>query len=246
MVPYRLLRHLDLGFQAISDTHAGVRTAASPTIGGHKAADRCWAPDACRTCGRQTSPTNCGHLCWCSRCRSCHFPGDHRLLCHVPDAWSPHAFVRYWGRALCAMRTARRDLTFTRYFSARFAINVGAQCRARRSAKCQPIRLGQFAVEHELLSPDEVDWILQLQRTTPPRRRRYFGEIAIELGLWHPRLLAPLLAAQAERTRGLVPHLVQAVALDKRALVEAERDFFGISAHRDCLESCPITSLLAH
>ena len=186
----------------------------------------------CRWCETPTESTEIKPLRWCRACRSTYMANPRRYLCHVPQGWSPHAFFRFWMRGIGAARHTSLDLAFTRYLCDRLGLDFKLALATVEMVEPTPIRFGELAMEHKLLSREEVNWILKIQRTTPPHQRPYFGEVAVRLGLWTEELLAPLLAAQAERTRGLVPTIARQLNIASSRILEAERSFFGVYPSR--------------
>ncbi len=182
----------------------------------------------CRWCETPTEPTESGPLRWCRACRSTYMGSPRHYCCHVPHTWSAHAFFRFWNRGVRAATDASVDLTFTRYFCDRLGLDFELALAMVEAVEPTPVRFGELAMEHKLLSREEVKWILDFQRTTPPNRRAYFGEIAVRLGLWTEELLAPLLLAQAERTRAVVPTIARRLDIASGRILEAERSFFGL------------------
>lgn len=108
-----------------------------------------------------------------------------------------------------------------------------------------PTPLGELAQEHGLLSQGEVLQILDAQRALPDSQRRLFGEMAVEFGFWTHDVIAPLLATQAERMRGVTERMCQVIGLSRQDMLEAERAFFGISLSRLTDDPWPIDPFMS-
>ena len=200
----------------------------------------------CRWCVKPTESTASTVLKWCEECRASYMMSTNRYFCHVPHEWSAQTFFEYWQRAIDASTTTARDQTFARYVCDRLGLDSEMAIASVAAIEPVPIQMGELALEHKLLSPDELRWILNFQRSMRPNRRALFGEIAIRLGIWTPELLPPLLAAQAERARGIVPAMARLLSIKPNCVLQVEQSFFGLYATRFG-ESAPwpVTELLA-
>lgn len=186
----------------------------------------------CRWCAKPAERTACPSLQWCRECRASYMMSARRYFCHVPHLWSPQPFFTFWQRAINTSATTSQDRAFTCYVCDRLGLDFELAMASVPAVTPAPIQLGELAVKHKLLAREERRWILNYQCSVAPHRRPLFGEIAILLGLWTEELLPALLAAQAERTRGIVPAIARQLNLRSQQLLDAERSFFGLYATR--------------
>ena len=200
----------------------------------------------CRWCAKPTESTASLALKWCEECRASYMMSANRYFCHVPYVWSAQRFFEYWQQAIDGCTTTSRDRTFAQYVCDRLGLDSEMAIASVAAIKPVPIQIGELALEHKLLSPHELRWILNFQLSMRPHRRALFGEIAIRLGIWTPSLLPPLLATQAERARGIVPAMARLLGIKPDRVLEVEQSFFGLYATRFG-ESAPwpVTELLA-
>jgi hypothetical protein len=182
---------------------------------------------ACR-CGSRLCSTCSDPVLWCAACRSAYFADTRHFLCEVPRRWQHDRYFAFWRRGLARRRALPADMLFTAFFTDRCRLDPDALTIARQTPQADDIRIGRLALEHRLMSRQEVAWILKYQRGMRAHKRRCFGDIAVGLGILHPGALARILAALAERRRGVVPMLVRLAGIDHARVLLAESAFFGL------------------
>lgn len=217
----RTLSRIDLAFAGRCATPAVPR--ATP-----EASDDA-APARCRQCLRLLTATPTRLLGWCETCRGAFLHETGQLFCRVPTHWRPMRFLRYWGEGVNGARDRWSARAFAEYAAQRINVPHPAAATILITPRPDITRIGRLAIEHGMLSRVDAAWILRFQRSTRAHRRRCFGEIAVSLGLWQPGQLARLLAAQAERRRGLAPAIMHAHGYARWELIEIESEFFGLT-----------------
>lgn len=233
-VSRRDLRRLDFAL--------GWTAAEAPRAG---ASDRS-QEHACPRCENLLDAEMTIHLHWCGECRGVFMHGPGPFLCHVPEHWLPRRLLRFWERGILGLRECASDHAFIQFFCRRIGIDPIEAIERIDAHQPDTVRIGRHALAHRLLSRAEVAWVLRFQRAARSHRRRCFGEIAVTLGFWEPEVVPRLLAAQAERRRGLVSAIVNHYGVPKERLLLAEQAFFGIEPNGTLPESrTPFDSLMA-
>lgn len=218
-------------------------SASGPVVG--RPDDR---TGTCRWCRGLTLRLANRPVTACPTCGATYVGHAAHYWCHAPEAWSIEGFAEFWFRGVEGREPlAPVELAFGRFVSDRAGVKYERILSKLPTVveQADPIPLGELAREHALLSQGEVLQILDAQRALPDEQRRLFGETAVEFGFWTPDVIAPLLATQAERMRGVTERMCAVIGMSRGDMLEAERAFFGISLSRLTDDPWPIDPYLA-